>query len=662
MCGITGWVAAPGASVGSAELRTMNQRLVHRGPDDEGYFIDRSGGAGLGHRRLSIIDLEGGHQPIGSEDGQIQAVVNGEIYNFKTLRSELEAEGYRFKTRSDSEVVVHGYLAWGEGLFKRLDGMFALAIWDRRARKLFLARDPMGKKPLYYAELPGGGLIFASELKALLAHPEFPRTLSKAGIWAYLAYESLPEDLAIYEAARKLDSGHYLIFEAGKRPVRVAFWQMRFGASPDAPRLARLSEAALVEELQERILAATEKRLVSDVPLGVLLSGGVDSSVVAAAMAKLGGPGSVQSFSVSFKDPSFDESSHARRVSEHVGSVHHEIQLSPERLLDILPEVADILCEPLGDGSIIPTYLLSEFTRQHVTVALGGDGGDELFLGYPTFQAARVSGQLRRFLGGRLTGLLGRGFGRAAAFLPVSTENMSKDFIIKRFLSGLSYEAGHQHQAWMGSFLPESMPAVLAERFRSPPESPYQLIDQVRADSDARDELDQLVLQYSRFFLQGCVLVKVDRASMAHSLEVRAPLLDQEVVAFAAAMPGTMRLHQNTTKYLLKQAARAWLPAEIVDRPKKGFGMPIGTWLKGPLRELGETLLGRERLAEQGLLNPSEVRRLWLAHQAGQADHRKPLWTLMVLQLWWDRFGPEAPRAPLLDPLAPDDPRMVTVA
>lgn len=645
-------------------LRRMNNTMVRRGPDDEGYFVDVGAGVGLGHRRLSIIDLSGGHQPIGNGDGQIQVIVNGEIYNFKELRRTLEQLGFQFRTDSDSEVVAHGYEAWGAALLPRLEGMFALAIWDGRRRELVLARDRMGKKPMYFAFVGPARdrLIFASELKAIVQHPDFDRTVSPTGLAAYLTYEGLPETRSIYAGADKLLPGCALRYSADGRQVSWwAFWQLEFGLrSPAWSEVDGRDEDALAEVLWQRIRSATEARLISDVPLGVLLSGGIDSSLVAAAMADVVPPSQIKTFSVTFADPSFDESSHARRVAEYLGTQHFEQQLSPETMTDILPEVAEFLCEPLGDGSVMPTYLLSKFTRETVTVALGGDGGDEMFLGYPTFQADRIARRLDAVLSRAQVADVGRAARWLADFLPVSTKNFSFDFKAKRFSQGLGFRDDFRHQAWMGSFMPAELHDVLHPDFRREALAvdPYETIAEFTRTGQARgvrDHLDSAVYQYVRLYLMANVLVKVDRASMARSLEVRAPLLDRQVVEFAAAIPGSLRLKASTTKYLLKKAARGRLPDVIIDRPKKGFGMPIGQWLRGPLRDLGETLLAPARLADEGFFDPAEVGRLWSEHQRGVADHRKPLWTLLAYQLWLERYGPYAQIEP---PRLPEQPRV----
>lgn len=639
MCGIAGLLTG-GGPVDRSLLGKMNATLALRGPDDEGSWFDDEGGCGLGHRRLSIIDLEGGHQPLVSKDGQVAAVVNGEIYNFRELRAELEGKGHVFLTRSDSEVVVHGFREWGERLPERLEGMFAFAVWDRGARRLLMARDRMGQKPLYFCRL-SQGLAFASEAKALFAHPEVSRRPDPQGLSTYLVYECLPEDVCLTEGMEKLGPGQRAVYEQGRLRVEP-YWSMRFAEGPDAETVRGASAEALVEQMRQRILEAVEARLVADVPLGVLLSGGVDSSLITAAMTRLAPAGTVQSFSIAFEDPSFDESSHARTVAAHLGTQHHEERLSPSTMLDILPEIAGFMCEPLGDGSLIPTYLLSRFTRGSVKVALGGDGGDELFLGYPTFPAHRVARVMDRLMPRLAQKGVGRATLAAARFLPVSTENISFDFKVKRFASGLGFDRHARHQAWMGSFLPRELrrllrPEVAEAGLRS---SPYDLVRRIHDGSDPRDSLDEATLQYARIYLTGDVLQKVDRASMAASLEVRAPLLDRRVVELACALPSKLKLRGFTTKYLLKEVARPWLPPGIVDRPKKGFGVPIADWLRGPLRGLAEELLSPSRIRREGFFEPLEPTRLLAEHVTGKADHRKLLWTLIAFELWMDAHGP----------------------
>ncbi|MFO0729271.1 MAG: asparagine synthase (glutamine-hydrolyzing) [Myxococcota bacterium] len=649
MCGIAGIAGPPGQPIARELLERMTRTLSHRGPDGEGYFFDVPGGAALGHRRLSIIDLEGGAQPQCNEDGSVQTVVNGEIYNFQRLREELISRGHRMRTRSDCEVVAHGYEEWGTQVFEKIDGMFAAAIWDAKKRRLLLARDRMGKKPLYYA-LVGRDrrtLIFGSELSALAAHPDLDRGVSPTAFAAYLTYESFPESMTAYAEARKLLPGTWLEHDADRGITSTQqFWELRYGDAPSVPDISEWGEDRIAGHLRDLIRDATEARLISDVPLGVFLSGGIDSSTVAAAMAELVPPKEIKTFSITFDDPSFDEGPYARMVAQHLGTDHHEERLSPQVMIDILPTIADFMSEPIGDASVIPTYLLSRFARRTVTVALGGDGGDELFLGYPTFVADKMAQRLDALLPQTATRHLGDAMGWAARMLPVSRKNFSLDFKIKRFAQGLGYGPEARHQAWMGSFLTSEMREIMTPEVAAMALSrdPYMLLEELKLKSGARDHWDALMAQYMRFYLTACVLVKVDRASMAASLEVRAPLLDTKVVEFAAALPGHLKVRRNVTKYILKKAVRPWLPAEIIDRPKKGFGIPIADWLRGPLRSLAFDTLSPARLKREGLLRPEVVTRLLDEHDRGVADHRKQLWTLLAFHLWLERFGPEGRR------------------
>jgi len=637
VCGIAGIVAPAGAPVSSEFVRRMVKTLTPRGPDDVGTYTGE--GCGLGHRRLSIVDLAGGHQPMAS--GSVRAVVNGEIYNFRDLRRQLEREGCAFRTESDSEVVAHGYRIWGDGLPERLEGMYALAAWSEDAQTLLLARDRMGQKPLYWT-YKDGVFLFGSELKALLAVPAphddaapWSWDLSREGVATYLTLECLPDDFSIFAGVHKLRPAEKLRFDRPSgRLALETYWRPRFGGVESS--VAELSEDAATDRLEQVVLASVERRLMADVPIGVLLSGGVDSSVIAAAMARQRPPGQVKTFSIGFDDRSFDESPHAATVARHLGTDHHVEHLAPKAMSDILPDVADYMDEPLGDASICPTYLLCRFVRKHVKVALGGDGGDELFLGYPTFLAEQVAEWIPQRVG-RYVGL---GLQQAARLLPVSRDYFSFDFKVKRFARGLGFDPAERHVRWLGSFTPEEASRVLSGH-----PSPDRIRELVRGlwtrvdAGEARDTFDRLTAQYLALYLAGDVLTKVDRASMAHGLEVRAPFLDRELVELACDIPSRHKLAHGQTKAPLKRLARRWLPASVVDRPKRGFAVPMADWLRGPLRDLGEDLLAPARLARQGLFDPGPVRALWSAHQAGTADHRKPLWTLLAFQLWFDRYG-----------------------
>jgi asparagine synthase (glutamine-hydrolysing) len=606
-------------------LARMTRSLRHRGPDDEGLLTtsyEDGTNVGIGFRRLSIIDLETGNQPIGNEDGSLQVVLNGEIYNYRELRADLVTRGHRFATATDTEVIVHLYEDLGSRCVERLNGMFAFALWDEKERRLLLARDRFGKKPLYYAEL-GETLLFGSELKALLEHPDCPRTLDFGSLSRYLALEYVPAPWAIFEGVRKLPGGHLLSWQGGRCSIEQ-YWDLSFSADGDA---ASVEEC--LEEFRSLFRAAVERRLMSDVPLGAFLSGGIDSSSVVAMMAESLPAGQVKTFSIGFAEQSFDESDHARRVAEHFGTDHHEDVFTTDTMLELLPTVADILDEPFADASVLPTYLLSRHTRESVTVALGGDGSDELLAGYPTFQADRVArGYLvPRFLNERVVLPL-------AERLPVSTADFSLDFKVKRFLRGAATAADVRHPTWLGSFTPEEQRALLTRA----PADPFDEQRAAFANAPTRNPLERAIYAYAKTYLQDDILVKVDRASMACSLEVRAPFLDVELVEFLGRVPPRLKLRRFDTKHLLKRAMGEVLPPGIANRPKKGFGIPVADWLKGPLRGAMQDELSPERLRAQGIFVPGEVQRLVSEHLAGRRDHRKPLWTLFMFQLWHRRW------------------------
>ena len=607
-------------------LTQMTRVLHHRGPDDEGFYLasyeDRLS-VGLGFRRLSIIDLDTGNQPISNEDGSLQVVFNGEIYNFRELRSELESRGHRFATSADTEVIVHLYEEHGPACVERLNGMFAFALWDEPERRLLLARDRFGKKPLYYAELDGE-LIFGSELKSLLEHPACPRELDLESLSAYLAAEYVPTPRAIFEGVRKLPAGHRLVWQDGRARLEP-YWDLSFQRESEAR-----SDADYVEEFRSRLRDAVRRRLISDVPLGAFLSGGIDSSSVVAFMTEALPAGAVKTFSIGFGERSFDESAHARRVAEHFGTDHHEHVFSVGEMAELLPTVADVMDEPFADASVLPTYLLSRFTREHVTVALGGDGSDELLAGYPTFVAdgaARLY-RLPRTIHERVAIPL-------ADRLPVSTANFSFDFKLKRFLRGAGTPAETRHPTWLGSFTPAEQRGLLVEA----PGDPFETQRRAFTRAPTRDRVERLIYLYAKTYLQDDILVKVDRASMACSLEVRAPFLDVELAEFLGRVPSSQKLCRFDTKHLLKRAMADVLPAGIAGRPKKGFGVPVAEWIKGELREVVQDELSADRLRRQGIFHAAPVERLLAEHLSGRRDHRKPLWTLFVFQLWHRRWA-----------------------
>lgn len=629
MCGIAGFVNRPGLEADRGIVARMTAKLAHRGPDGDGIYVD--GPVALGHRRLSIIDVAGGGQPMSNEDGSIWVSYNGELYNEPGLRKELEARRHCYRTSCDTETLVHLYEEEGPEFVGRLNGMFALAMWDGRERRLVLARDRMGQKPLFYASLPGGGLAFGSEPKAILAHPAISRDLDHDSLSRYLFYEYVPAPGSIWRSIRKLPAGHRLVWKDGEYQV-ARYWNPPIIGSSPASDFSATAERFWIEF---RDSVARHRR--SDVPIGVFLSGGVDSSSVAAALCEIEPAQTVHTFSIGFEDPSFDESGHARAVARFLGTDHHERTFSVKTAYDLLPEVAGWLDEPFGDASILPTHLLSRFAREEVKVVLGGDGADELLAGYPTFRAERAAGLFRR-LPRPAQALAGAAVGR----LPVKHGNFSFDFKLKQFLRGAAEPLPLAHQRWLGSFSGAEIARLLVGGDPIGVEGEH--LRQSESLMGGTDALSRSLALYQNNYLPDDILTKVDRASMACGLEVRAPFLDAELVNFVQVLPALFKLGRNQTKRLLKRAAASRLPASILARPKKGFGIPVAAWLRGPLAPLMDRLLGHDRLAKQGLFHPGEVSRRIGEHQSGVRDHRKPLWTLLMFQLWYDHWieGPIA--------------------
>ena len=628
MCGIVGNVLArrdrtPDAAV----LKRMSDRIAHRGPDDEGFVVQ--GPAGLGMRRLKIIDLATGHQPMAGEEGRVWIVFNGEIYNYLELRETLAARGHAFTTRSDTEAIVHGYEERGLASVGDLEGMFAFAIWDAPARTLVLARDRLGIKPLYYAVLPDQ-IVFASELKALLEHPAIDRTLDLTALSRYLAHEYVPAPYAIVRGIKKLPAGHWLTYTDGRVKIEP-YWDVHFQGE------RAIGDADAVEALRAVLDLSVRQHLVSDVPLGVFLSGGIDSSAVAALAARHF-PGRLKTFSIGFEDPSFDESAHARRVARALGTDHHEEILGPRAALDLVARLPDLLDEPLGDASLLPTFLLSRFTRRSVTVALSGDGGDELFAGYPTYQAHRLARALELVPHWVRRGLLRPVVER----LPVSLDNLSFDFRLKRFMAGMDFGPVERHAAWLGSFTPAEQlalftPDALARMEMAPS---YAAFHEMLAHAPSASGLERMLYLDLKGYLGEGVLAKVDRASMACSLEVRVPLLDRRVVELAASLPMRLKLRGFTTKYVLKRALSGVLPREVLERRKKGFGVPLARWFRAELAPLLQEACAPDMIRRAGLFRPEAVERLLGEHAAGRRDHRKKLYTLLAFQLWASRYHP----------------------
>jgi asparagine synthase (glutamine-hydrolysing) len=605
----------------------MCDAMVHRGPDDEGGI--QFEGVTLGSRRLSIIDIAGGHQPIHNEDSTVWVIQNGEIYNHLELRKLLVSAGHVFATQSDTEVLAHGYEEWGESMLERLNGMFAFAVLDRRRRRMLLARDRMGIKPLHYA-VDGKRLVFASELKCLLCDPALRRDIDPVALDEYLALEFVPSPRSIVRGISKLPPAHTLEWWLGSGIHRLHRYWAPTLEEENGSRSRSLDDEC--EELRTVLRESVRKELISDVPLGVFLSGGIDSSAVTAMMSQLGTE--VKSFSVGFAERSFDESRYARQVAQHLGTDHHELTLEPSMLLDLIPKLPTLLDEPLGDASIIPTYLLSAFTRRHVKVALGGDGGDELFAGYPTVQAHRLAGYYNRAPRLLRKGLIEPVVGR----LPVSRANLSFDFRAKRFVSGAAHPVHERHRRWMGSFTAEERTALLSSGVRDRLAAGGHVKLAELDGAELRDPINQVLLMDMRLYLENDILVKLDRASMMASLEGRVPLLNNDFVEYATRLPLTMKLRGLRSKFLLKRALRGLLPESILNRPKKGFGIPVADWFRGPLKEQMLSVLSPERIARKGFFDGPAVAALVGDHLSGRRDNRKQLWTLFVFELWHDGY------------------------
>jgi asparagine synthase (glutamine-hydrolysing) len=629
MCGIAGWAnldpRTPPPDGGEELLRAMCDRMHHRGPDSEGYLVDD--GVALGMRRLAIIDLLTGDQPTFNQDRSVAVVLNGEIYNYREVRAGLEKRGHKFRTESDTEVLPHLYDEYGRDMVQHLNGMFAFALWDEKRKRLFIARDRFGEKPLYWGVFDRT-LMFASEPKVLLAHPSVKPNLNLNALREYLSFDYVPAPLSIYEGISKLPAAHTLTLENGEIKVE-RYWRLSYETRQPVPSVA---EAA--EQLRDLLADSVKMRLVSDVPLGVLLSGGIDSSMVA-ALAVRASSETVKTFSIGFAEASFDESQYARAVAKFLGTDHHEERFSASLAANLVGEIGAWMDEPISDPSLVPTYLLSRFTRKHVTVALGGDGGDEIFAGYPMYFGHYMA---RAYL--TLPAFLRRGLVEPVVnMLPVKTKNLSFDYRARRFITASHYDEVARHHVWFGSFTPDDTEQLLSEDAKRASNSDiYRDARRLFAECDSNNIIERMQSLDTQFYLAEDILTKVDRASMAVSLEVRAPYLDPRVAEFAASLPPSYKLHGYTSKYILKKAAKGLVPPFVWRRGKKGFGVPFAKWLKSELRPLARDLLSPERLRRTGLFDPDYVARLQDEHERGIANHRKLLWTLLSFELWRESF------------------------
>jgi asparagine synthase (glutamine-hydrolysing) len=628
MCGIGGKLYFdPGRPVEREILERMNAALAHRGPDDAGIYCD--GPMGLAHRRLSIIDLSpAGHQPMSNEDGTIWIVFNGEIYNFQDLRPDLVQRGHRFRSRTDTEVILHLYEERGVGCLDCLRGMFAFAIWDAPRRQLFLARDRLGKKPLCYQQ-DAEAFRFASEAKAILQDPAVDARPDPAGISHYLTYGYVPSPGSAFQGMRKLPPAHYLLCRDGRVEI-VRYWRLRRDQKLDR------SEAEWCQEIRTRLEEAVRLRLISDVPLGAFLSGGIDSSAVVAMMSRAGttpGRGGVtKTFSIGFDEPEYDELRYARLVAERFGTEHHELVVRPDAAA-VLPKLTWHYDEPFGDSSAVPMYYVAQMTRRHVTVALNGDAGDENFGGYDRYVANLLAASFDRWPG---AALLRRAIRWGLHLWPQGGRRTSLFTRGRRFLDGLTEVPERRYARWFCHFYGDRKDELLSPEFRASLDGAdaLDLLLAAYRESDAPDFADATLGVDAALYLPDDLLVKVDIASMAHSLEARSPFLDHEFMEFAATIPSNLKVRGRTKKYILKRALSDLLPEEILHRPKMGFGVPIDHWLRYELRELAyDTLLG-PRCLGRGYFRSETIRRLLDEHARGRANWHYLLWTLLMLELW----------------------------
>lgn len=633
MCGIVGkigWQAKNSPSQGL--IQRMADKLRHRGPDEGGLWLE--GPVGLAMRRLKIIDLATGQQPMSNEDcpaalgpGPLRLVYNGEIYNFRELRAELEKTGHRFRTHSDTEAILHAFEEWGEAAWDRLDGMYAIALYAERDKTLYLVRDRMGIKPLYY-RATGASFSFASEIKALLEDPETSREWDPQAVNEFFSLRYIPTPRSIFKEVRKLEPGHFLKVSAGKVENRH-YWDFQ----PPAPGPRPL--ASYLEQLDALIAQAVKSQLVSDVPLGVFLSGGLDSTTVAAYVQRAGV--SLDSFTIYFDDESFSERAEAAAVARMYGLKHNEMRVHPD-VPDIFPRLAETFDEPFADPSIIPTWYLCRFARSKVTVALSGDGGDELFGGYPTYVADRLAAAYR-FVPGVVHGLL-EAVGRR---LPTSFDRISFDYRVKAFLASARRPQPLAHMGWQEMFFPEEKPALFSTDFleRSRGHRPEESFERAFSRAVGRAGLEKMLFVDQRTHLLDEYLVKVDRCSMAHSLEVRPPLLDRALVEFSSAIPVEYKVCGWTTKYILRRLMKGRLPPEVLRGKKKGFAPPLARWLAGDLYKWAEERFSPDRVKKTGILNPAYPMDLLREHAAKKRDHHRRLWTILSFLGWAEKYSGE---------------------
>ncbi len=625
MCGIVGITNANSRRVDLEILQKMNDAIIHRGPDDDGFYVNEN--IGLAMRRLSIIDIAHGKQPIHNCDKSAWIVFNGEIYNFQQLRADLEKRGHKFYTNSDTEVIIHLYDRYGVDCVQHLRGMFAFAIWDDKDKSLFVARDRVGKKPLLYSHQPNGSLIFGSEFRALLAHPDISREVDYEAIDNYLSYLCVPAPQTAFKQIRKLEPGHWLRWKNGEIETK-RYWL------PDFSKKIKISQEEAEEETLRILRESVKLRMISEVPLGAFLSGGVDSSTVVALMAEMSSQ-PVKTFSIGFEEQDFSELKYAKRVAEHIGAEYHEFIVKPDAL-EVLPILVEHYGEPYADSSAIPTYYVAKETRKFVTVALNGDGGDESFAGYERHAAMRLAEKYHRLPGVLRKALIEKPMN----LLPTSELKKSRVRDVKRFLQAASLPKTERYFRWMSTFNREAKKELYTREFTEQvsAQNPSHFLDEWFAKANGSGILDTTLLTDQMTYLPNDLLVKVDIASMANSLEARSPLLDHKVIEFAASLPENLKMRRFETKSLLKKVAARLVPKEVIYRRKMGFGVPIGNWFRGEMKEFVRDVLLSEKCLTRGIARREMIEKYVNEHLNAERDHTFQIWTLLMLELWFQRF------------------------
>ncbi|HLM62314.1 MAG TPA: asparagine synthase (glutamine-hydrolyzing) [Pyrinomonadaceae bacterium] len=625
MCGIVGIANINSRSANREIIERMNTCIVHRGPDEDGFYI--KGNVGLAMRRLSIIDLAGGQQPIFNEDRTKAIVFNGEIYNFQQLKKDLERQGQKFYTNSDTETIIHLYDRYGADCVQHLRGMFAFAIWDEKEKSLFIARDRVGKKPLLYSHQPNGDLIFGSEFRSLLAHPDVSREVDYQAIDNYLSYLCVPAPQTAFKQIRKLEPAHWLRWKDGQIEIK-RYWQ------PDFSKKIKISEEEAITETTRILREATKLRMISEVPLGAFLSGGVDSSIIVALMAQESSR-PIKTFSIGFEEQDYSELKYAKQVAEHIGAEYHEFVVKPDAL-EVLPILVKHYGEPFADPSALATYYVSRETRKYVTVALNGDGGDESFGGYERHLAMRLAEKYHN-----IPKILRQTFvEKLIDAIPTSEIKRSRFRDAKRFVKAAALPKTERYSRWVSTYRPEDKLELYTEEFRQKISGHdcYRIFDEWFSKANGSGVLDATLLTDMMTYLPNDLLVKVDIASMAVSLEARSPFLDHQLIEFAASLPENLKVKNLELKYLLKKIAAKLVPREAIYRRKMGFGVPVSHWFRGEMKDFVKQILLSEKFAGRGICNPKYVERLVNEHIEAKEDHGWKLWILIMLELWFQEF------------------------